>query len=147
MDFMKNEKKIIQKVVTGGAIINNNKILILQRAKDEDAFPNIWELPGGKKEPFEFVYDSVVREVREETGLIVKVLNLLSAFNYKVEKEEELRDMTQIDFLIEPVDKIEVKISDEHQDFKWVGEEELDNYEITEETKSVIRKAFKNLKK
>ena len=43
-------KKEIQKIVLAGVVFYNNKVLILQRSKDETIYPNMWELPSGKKE-------------------------------------------------------------------------------------------------
>jgi len=50
---MNEQKKIVQKIVLGGVVIKDGKILILQRHKDEDVYPNMWELPSGKREPLE----------------------------------------------------------------------------------------------
>lgn len=48
-------KNIIQKVVVGGVIFNDDKVLIVQRNSNEDIFPDLWELPSGKKEDLEIV--------------------------------------------------------------------------------------------
>jgi hypothetical protein len=47
-----NHKPSIQKVVLAAVIIKNDKVLILQRHKDENIFPNMWELPSRKKRTF-----------------------------------------------------------------------------------------------
>lgn len=44
------KKQIIQKVVAGGIIIQDSKVLIVQRSSNEEAYPNLWEVPSGKKE-------------------------------------------------------------------------------------------------
>src|SRR5687768_14110960 len=93
---MKNAKQIVQKVVVGGVVIKDNKILIIQRSADEDNYPNLWELPSGKREDFESSEVAVVREVKEETGLTVKVVKPISVFEFKNEKPNEIRDVTQI---------------------------------------------------
>jgi len=135
-------KNIIQKVTASGAVIKDGKILILQRAQDDDIFPGLWELPSGKKEPRESVYDAVVREIKEETDVDVMVLDIIFTFNFEVEKPDEIKDFTQLVFLVEPVGDANVKISNEHQDFKWVSKEDLDNYNLSKETKEAINKAF-----
>ena len=51
-------------------IEQDGKFLITQR-KSDGPFANLWELPGGKCEEGEPPADCVVREVQEETGLMV----------------------------------------------------------------------------
>jgi 8-oxo-dGTP diphosphatase len=135
-------KKIIQKIVLGGVVIKEGKILILQRHKDEDVYPNIWELPSGKREPLEPSEGSLIREVKEETGLDVKIIMPFSIFDYQIEKSDEIRDSTQVNFLVTPANNTEVKLSKEHQAFVWITKDEIDKYELTDATKKVIREAF-----
>lgn len=138
-------KNVIFKITCSGAIIHNGKILILQRSSDDDIFPNLWELPSGKKEPMEKVEDAVAREVLEETGLSVSVDSILDTFNFLVEKPEEIRDFTQLVFAVRPDKNVDVKISSEHQDFRWIDKNELENFNISKETKAAIRKAFSKI--
>lgn len=135
-------KKIIQKIVLGGVVIKEGKILILQRHKDEDIYPNMWELPSGKREPLEPSEDSLIREVKEEAGLEVNILMPFSVFDYQIEKPDEIRDSTQVNFLVTPANNAQVELSKEHQAFAWVTKDEIDKYELTDATKNVIRKAF-----
>jgi 8-oxo-dGTP diphosphatase len=139
-------KKIVQKIVLGGVVIKDGKILILQRHKDEDVYPNMWELPSGKREPLEPSETSLIREVREETGLDVKIIMPFSVFDYQIEKPDEIRDSTQINFLVTPVSN-NVVLSEEHQAFAWITKDEIDQYELTEATKGVIKKAFEIIDK
>lgn len=136
-------KPVVQKIVVGGIVKHNGKVLVVQRSADEDAFPNLWEIPSGKREQFESSKSSVVREVKEETGLDVEPIMPVDVFEFKVEKENEIRDSTQISFLCTLTNEIEVKLSEEHQNFAWISESEIGNYELSDETKGVIKKAFK----
>lgn len=135
-------KNIVQKVTCSGAVINDGKILILQRASDDDFYPNLWELPSGKKEPLEKVEDAAMREVKEETGLNVKVKNIIFTFNFIVDKPDETRDVTQLVFATELTGEADVRLSDEHQDFRWITEGELNDFNISPETKEAIQRAF-----
>jgi len=142
-------KKVIQRVVVGGVIFNKEgKVLILQRSKDEDVFPEIWELPSGKREFFEDSQSSLIREIKEETGLSkIKIIIPFYVFEYKVEKQEEIRDTTQINFLVKLLEDEEIKLSEEHQNFAWISKDEIEKYKLSEETKNVILKAFELLKR
>jgi 8-oxo-dGTP diphosphatase len=134
-------KNIVQKVAVGALILKDNKILILQRAAD-DSLPGLWELPSGKKEQLENAEDALVRESKEEAGLNVNVIKPVAVFNYKMEKESEIRDVTQINFLCTPTNDSDVQLSIEHQNFAWVNPDQLNNYNLSKETKEAILKAF-----
>lgn len=57
--------KVIPIVV--GAVIRDNKILLLQRKKEP--YIGYWAFPGGKIEPYEHVREAAMREIQEETGI------------------------------------------------------------------------------
>ncbi len=137
-------KPVVQKVIAAGILLKDGKVLIIQRSNDDDSFPGLWEVPSGKKEELEPVDAAVKREVKEEIGIDVEIVKPLTVFNFKTEKDTEIRDATQINFLVKPVETAEVKLSDEHQGSAWIEEEEIDRYDISSETKAALHAAFKN---
>jgi len=137
-------KKIVEKIVAGGVLIHSGKVLIVQRAADEKYFAGYWEVPSGKKELHETVKVAAKREFREETGIDVEVVKPIDVFNYDWEDEKEIREATQIVFLVKPTGEVNVKLSSEHQNFAWISESEIDKYNFSEETKEIIRKALKS---
>lgn len=63
-------------VGTGAVIVNEEgRVLLVLRKKDPERHK--WSIPGGKVDPFETLERTLVREVEEETGLIVEVERLL----------------------------------------------------------------------
>lgn len=62
-----------ERIVAVGALITDDagRILLVLRRNDPSA--GHWSLPGGKVEPGESLEQAVVREVEEETGLVVTV--------------------------------------------------------------------------
>jgi 8-oxo-dGTP diphosphatase len=69
------------RVCVRAVIINNNSI-VLNEFNDGEYY----NLPGGGAEPGESIKDAVVREVKEETGLDVKVGELLFVLDYEPNK-------------------------------------------------------------
>ncbi|GBE17387.1 nucleoside triphosphatase NudI [bacterium BMS3Abin15] len=136
------DKKIVQVKVVAGAVISDNKVLIIQRSSDESLYPNMWELPSGKREPLEPTDKALMREIKEETGLNIEIIKILSVFDYQIEKEDEIRDATQINYLMKPAGEANVKISSEHQNYTWISMDEIDNYDIAKETKNVIKEVL-----
>ena len=135
-------KPIIQKVVLAGVVFNKKaEVLILQRNTNEDIYPGMWELPSGKREFLESSLDSLKREVKEEAGLDIMVVQLCSVFEYKIEKPTEIRDSTQINFIVVS-NSSKVRLSEEHQNFAWISKDDVNKYDMSVETKNVIREAF-----
>ncbi|MFC4560519.1 (deoxy)nucleoside triphosphate pyrophosphohydrolase [Nocardiopsis mangrovi] len=58
-------------VVVGAAIVRDGALLAAQRA-DPPQLRGRWELPGGKVDPGEADIDALIRECREELGVLVK---------------------------------------------------------------------------
>jgi len=136
------DKPIVQKIVLAGVIFNKQgKVLTLQRSVNEDVFPGMWELPSGKREFFESSHDSLAREIKEESGLDVKIIQPFFVFEYRIEKPNEVRDSTQINFIVTS-DSSGVKLSDEHQDFAWISQDEITKYDMSSETKKIIQTAI-----
>ena len=53
-------------------IWRNGRVLI-QKRRLEQMLGGLWEFPGGKREPNETIEETALREVREETGLRVRI--------------------------------------------------------------------------
>ncbi len=70
-----------------GAIIFNeeDEILLLHREKAPEA--GCWSIPGGKVELFENIEDAIKREVKEELGIDIEIVELVGVTNHIVEDE------------------------------------------------------------
>jgi ADP-ribose pyrophosphatase YjhB (NUDIX family) len=59
----------------GCAIIADNRLLLVRRLRDPES--GCWGLPGGKVDFLEPVEQAVIREIREELGIVLRDLRLL----------------------------------------------------------------------
>ncbi len=72
---------------TATAIIQypQNRILLIKR--DTSPFKGYWALPGGRAEPGELVEETIIREVKEETGLDVQVVRKIGEYHEQGNKD------------------------------------------------------------
>jgi 8-oxo-dGTP diphosphatase len=78
---------------TATAIIefSQNKLLLIKR--DTVPFKGYWALPGGRAEPGEIAEQTIVREVKEETGLDVEVVRKIGEYH-----EQGIQDGVEYDY-------------------------------------------------
>jgi len=67
----KNSEKI--EVHVAGICFYEGKVLVMKRSGNKRLYPGLWECGGGKVRMGETFEDSIIREIGEETNMIVKV--------------------------------------------------------------------------
>lgn len=105
---------------------DNGLVLIVKRSDTSDWNPCKWEFPGGKLDPGESFDDALRREVREETGLTVKITALVGAV------EDDCKNFRIVHLLMkgQVVDGT-IAMSHEHTDYKWVSKADLASQNVT----------------
>lgn len=65
----------------------------------------LWGMPGGRVEPGESVRDAAVREIREETGLAIRVLGLRGVYSEPADRIVSFPDnvVQSVDILVDAV--------------------------------------------
>jgi 8-oxo-dGTP diphosphatase len=135
-------------VGVGGVLIENGKALLIRRGSEP--LLGQWSIPGGTLELGETILEGVARELLEETGIAVRVLDLIEVFErinpYSPPESREAAPRPRFHFVI--VDYLCEKISGEAKaggdavDIAYAEEDELPRYELTEAATRVLRKAF-----
>ena len=122
----------------GAIIVEDSRVLLVKRAHPPIA--GQWSIPGGALEVGELVREAAVREVQEETGLIVEPGELLGVF------DRVLRDLEQrvqyhyvlIDFFCR-VAGGELRAASDATEVRWFTDSELEGLGLAEDTLGVIR--------
>ncbi len=108
-------------IATGVAIVEGDEILLIQRGSDPNK--GLWAVPGGKVDYGETLAEAATREVKEETGLLVKLDEVI----WVGESIGEHHHLVLIDFLGEATGG-ELAASDDADAACWVRIE--DAYEL-----------------
>ncbi len=76
---MKSTPKVTKQItVFVGLIVHDGKLLMVQRDEPEVKGAHLkWEIPGGKVDFGETPEESIVREIKEETGVNIRVKRLI----------------------------------------------------------------------
>jgi len=116
-----------------------DKVLILRESSDykDGANASRYDVVGGRITPGERFDESLLREIKEETGLNVKVGRPFAVNEWRPIVRGEQYHVVGTFFECESsTDK--VVLSEDHDDHQWIKPEEYKNYNIIENLKIVF---------
>jgi len=110
---------------TSTAIIpySENKILLIKR--NTKPFVGYWALPGGRMDPGETIEQTIVREVKEETGLDIVIVSKAGEYVEKGIKDDVDYEYYPTCFVVKPVGGEIKKQESEIQEIKLFSLNEL----------------------
>lgn len=128
-------------VGVGAVILKDDAVLLVERGREP--LKGYWSLPGGVLEVGERIEDAVRREVAEETGLEVRVCELVQVFEriMKDSLEQPEYHYVLLDYRCEAVGG-ELRAGDDVSQVRWVAREAADKLQLTEGSLPVIDRAF-----
>jgi ADP-ribose pyrophosphatase YjhB (NUDIX family) len=127
-------------VAVAAIVFEAGRVLLVKR--DREPQKGWWSLPGGGLELGEHLLDGLRREIREETGLEVRILEVVEVLE-RILRDGEGRleyHYVLIDYLCEKTGG-ELRAGDDVSLTEWVDLGLLGEYRITPGTQSVIEKA------
>lgn len=129
-------------VGVGGVVIENGRALLIRRANEPRQ--GEWSIPGGMVETGETLEYAAVRELQEETGLVVRPRVVIEVFERIVldGKGRTRYHFVLIDYLCERLEG-EARAGSDVLDVAWVEEARLSEYQVSEKATEIIRKAFR----
>jgi 8-oxo-dGTP diphosphatase len=138
-------------------VIDDGRALLIRRGSEP--LKGQWSIPGGTLELGESLESGVVRELEEETGLTVRIVEMIEVFDriYEDEADAAGGNVLQvpaearkkgprfhfviIDYLCECIAG-EAKAGSDVTDVAFATEEEFGKYGLTETAMRILRKAF-----
>ena len=124
-------------VVAAGLLFQSGKLLITQRPPGGH-LAGLWEFPGGKCEPGETLPECLQRELHEELGVVVNVRECVETLEHAYpEKIVQLSFYRCALVIGEPEGR-------EGQSIKWVGLDELGQYQFPEADAQLLEKLKAN---
>ena len=140
-DIPSFEEYISQKVkiiaAAGGLVVKGGKILMIYRLGK-------WDLPKGKLEKNESIEEGAIREVEEECGVKVKILDKLDETWHTYHRKKKLHIKKTYWYLMECLDDSYMmpQISEGIEKVEWKTEKQSKN--LLKDTYKNIRKVVKN---
>src|SRR5260370_2738518 len=139
-------------VGVGGVLIEDHRVLLILRGTEP--LKGQWSIPGGTLELGETLMEGAARELKEETGLEVSVLEMIELFeriNFGRGADETWTTMEErrrprfhfviVDYLCERISG-EAVAGGDVTDVKWASEDELEKFSLTLTARRGLGKAF-----
>jgi len=135
-------------ISTKAFIVHQNKVLILRDTGTHEG--NIsagkYEMPGGRVKPGERFSEGLLRELREEIGVIsINVGKPFFVDEYRPIVKGEQWQVVAIFFECS-TDTDKVVLSKDHDSYEWIDPRDYDNYALKSVSKNAFVEFLKNFK-
>jgi 8-oxo-dGTP diphosphatase len=104
------------KPCAGALIVKENRVLLVLRAVEP--FKGCWDIPGGFLEAGEHPLDGMLREVKEETGLDVRAIQLLGVYMDHSDLDGDGIFTLNHYFVVEPIGGA-LRAADDVNAYRW----------------------------
>jgi len=138
-------------VGVGGVVIDGGRVLLVRRGTEP--LRGQWSIPGGLLEAGETLHNGVARELQEETGLTVRVIELIEALDRIFPDPASTADVPGgtparpryhyviLDYLCERISG-EPRPASDVTEVAFVSESDLAAYDLSPQPLRVLHKAF-----
>ncbi|MBC5794423.1 8-oxo-dGTP diphosphatase MutT [Sphaerospermopsis sp. LEGE 00249] len=128
-----NEISTVPHKIIGVAVIwNEEKQILIDRRLPTGTMANLWEFPGGKIEPGETIEECIEREILEELGIKIEVGKHLITIDHTYPHLRVTLTVHHCNYLLGIPQAIECA------EVRWVGLDELDNFDFPEANGEII---------
>lgn len=121
---------------TKSILVKDGKILLIKRSNYDSYRSGEWDIPGGRIEEGEKIFEGHKREVLEETKLKIDIIEPVRS--WIVERPDGRH--VGITFLSRFLEG-NVVLSNEHTEFRWLAPDEIQNTSSAQWIKDEVKKA------
>ncbi|MBD3280523.1 NUDIX domain-containing protein [Candidatus Dojkabacteria bacterium] len=138
--------QITQKVLVTAIIIRDGKILMQKRTDDLDSHRDKWTTPSGFVEVNEHPEDTIVREVKEELNIDIKIKSVIPAIDSFPNHKDKFH-MIYIAYECEIINGKTSNIDEDGDisDIKWTRLDQLDDLDTIRGTMPPIREILRDV--
>jgi 8-oxo-dGTP diphosphatase len=128
-------------VGVGGVVVRGGRVLLARRGKEP--LYGRWVVPGGTVELGETLEEALVREMREETGLRVEPVEVLTVFD-RIQRDGErvVYHYVIVDYLCRWLEG-EARAASDALDVAWASPAELPDYDLPAKALEVVAEALR----
>lgn len=129
------------RAAVGAVVFKDGRVLLVKRGKPPAE--GSWAIPGGSVRLGESIQEAAEREIREETGVIIRAKEPIFVFD-TIEPD----DAGRIRFHYIVIDLIAEYISgdpvpgDDAADARWISASDMETLEVNEKTHRLLRRFF-----
>jgi ADP-ribose pyrophosphatase len=128
-------------VGVGGVVLIDGRVVLIRRG--QEPLRGRWVIPGGTVELGETLQEAVVREMQEETGLLVAPREVVLVFD-RIQREGPSVEYHYviIDYACEYVSG-ELKAGSDADEVALVAPEDLDRYDLPPQARDLVVDVFR----
>ena len=129
------------RVAVGAVVFSENRVLLVRRGRPPAE--GMWAIPGGSVELGESLAAAAEREIREETGLIIRAREPVVTFEI-IERDGSNRVRYHYVIVDLAADYLSGTLSagDDALQARWVTAQELENLPVVPATRQVLKKFY-----
>ncbi|WP_055613122.1 NUDIX hydrolase [Streptomyces phaeochromogenes] len=129
------------KRLAAAVVMHEGRVLLVRRSETERFLPLVWGVPCGKLEPGESPEDGVLRELKEETGLLGEVVRKVGESSFVSEYQGHEIKNWQDNFLVSPL-SWHITLQKPDQEYVWLSPAELHSVDIDAYNLDVVLQAL-----
>jgi len=120
----------------------DGKVLVVRECEkyDEGTELGKWDVVGGRIDSEESIFDGLCREVKEESGLSIKIGESLGVTENFIEIKGEPCHIVRVYFASTVLGSGEVVLSSDHDRYEWIEPSNHSKWNLMEDVHNIIEK-------